>query len=36
MNQSVTGPFVTVVLELNHDFIDKLEKQEQELIQKQV
>lgn len=28
MNQSATGPFVTVVLELSHDFIDKLEKQE--------
>ena len=26
MNQSVTGSFVTVLLELTHDFIDKLEK----------
>ena len=29
MNQSVTGSFVTVILELTSDFIDKLEKQEQ-------
>ena len=36
MNQSVTGSFVTVLLELTHDFIDRLEKQEHELIQKQV
>jgi hypothetical protein len=36
MNQSVTGSFVTVILELTSDFIDKLEKQEQEIIQKQV
>lgn len=33
MNQSVTGSFVTVILELTSDFIDKLEKQEQEIIQ---
>ena len=26
MNQSVTGSFVTVILELTSDFIDKLEK----------
>lgn len=26
MNQSVTGSFVTVILELTNDFIDKLEK----------
>lgn len=36
MQQSVTGSFVTVVLEMSNDFIDKLEKQEQELIQSQV
>ncbi len=36
MNQSVSGKFVTVILELTHDFIDKLEKQEQEIIQQQV
>lgn len=36
MNQTVTASFVTVLLELTHDFIDKLEKQEHELIQKQV
>jgi|DEB0MinimDraft_12_1074336.scaffolds.fasta_scaffold30153_2 hypothetical protein len=29
MNQSVTGSFVTVILELTSDFIDKLEQQEQ-------
>lgn len=32
MNQSVTGSFVTVILELTNDFIDKLEKQEQHII----
>lgn len=32
MNQTVTGSFVTVLLELTHDFIDKLEKQEHEII----
>jgi hypothetical protein len=32
MNQSVTGSFVTVILELTHDFINKLEKQEQQII----
>ena len=36
MNQSVTGSFVTVILELTNDFIDKLEKQEQHIIQQQV
>ena len=36
MNQSVTASFVTVILELTSDFIDKLEKQEQEIIQQQV
>ena len=36
MNQSVTGSFVTVILELTSDFIDKLEQQEQEIIQQQV
>ena len=29
MNQSISGKFVTVILELTHDFINKLEKQEQ-------
>jgi hypothetical protein len=32
MNQNVTASFVTVLMELTHDFIDKLEKQEAELI----
>jgi len=32
MNQTVTGSFVTVVLELTSDFINKLEKQEQDII----
>lgn len=32
MNQSVTGNFVTVILELTHDFINKLEEQEQQII----
>ena len=36
MNQSITGSFVTVILELTHDFIDKLEKQEQHIIKEQV
>lgn len=36
MNQSMTGSFVTVILELTHDFIDKLEKQEQHIIKEQV
>ena len=36
MNQSVTGSFVTVLLELTHDFIDRLEKQEHEIVKKQV
>ena len=36
MKQTVTASFVTVLLELTHDFIDKLEKQEQQLIQQQV
>ena len=36
MNQSVTGSFVTVILELTPDFITKLEKQEQQIIQEQV
>lgn len=36
MNQSVTGNFVTVILELTHDFISKLEEQEQQIIQQQV
>lgn len=36
MNQSVTGKFVTVILELTPDFISKLESQEQQLIQQQV
>ena len=36
MKQSVTGRFVTVILEMTPDFIEKLEKQEQEIIQEQV
>jgi hypothetical protein len=36
MQQSVTGSFVTVILELTSDFISKLEKEEQAIIQKQV
>ena len=36
MQQSVTGNFVTVILELSSDFISKLEKEEQAIIQKQV
>jgi hypothetical protein len=36
MQQSVTGCFVTVILELSSDFISKLEKEEQAIIQKQV
>ena len=36
MNQTVTGKFVTVMLEVTSDFIDKLEKQEQTIIQSQV
>ena len=32
MNQSATGPFVTVILEVSNEFIDQLEKQEHELI----
>ena len=36
MNQTVTGKFVTVMLEVTSDFIDKLEKQEQQIIQSQV
>ena len=34
MQQSVTGSFVTVILEMTHDFINQMEKHEQQLIQK--
>jgi len=36
MNQSVSGKFVTIILELTHDFINKLEEQEKQIIQHEV